>query len=435
IWTYARQVNNLLPVGTVNAQWKDKASQAVKTLGGYGPYANLPNALSDATYAWRNNGNKGGGNVILLTDNGVKTSNNATTNKAAQEDLTQKLVPQLQKNGVKVYVVAFKDADEEMLKQLASDTKGDFQQVGSPAELNSAFTHLQSSLGIAGSAEPSVAASSENVTPEPFAIAETAQVAEPQTGTATEVAPAETVMPTTDESQSPLMAENTTNNSTELNSNPSSETPILTESNVATSSAPLESTQPSEIAALNTEENAGLGEAESDEIRVALAKAETELQDLLNEYSATNQNDQSPAATLSGQQLSEPLVITLNDGSVLVTSDQSKADAMTETHTPTAQNNDVENPASSANASTGAGINESSLDANHGLAPNEQEITPPAEWTAANTAADTWPLVLTILAVINITIIILLIVGRYFWIRHKRRQNDVDSTLKMPGSL
>lgn len=376
IWTYASQVNNLLPAGTVDATWKEKAKRAVKSLNGYGPYANLPAALSDATYAWRT-GKKVEANLILLTDNGVKNSDNVQQNQSATEQLANNLIPQLQKSGVKVYVVAFKDADSKILQQLATDTQGSFQQLNSSAELNSAFTQLQVSLGIKENNAVEEAVMTESAVDTPVTTTSTIETA--------------------------------------------AEGELITPETFTTTSGSTSGTE----AVTNINTAPGLGEAEADEIRAALAKAETELQDLLNEYAATSQNSGSPAAALSGQQLSEPLVITLNDGSVLVTPDQTKANAVTKTPPSTPiKSEDIAGDNHTASAVADA----------HHEEVTEPEVIPPADWTSATQSADIWPLVLTILAIINIVIIIVLIMGRYLWLRHKRKNNNKE-LLKDSGSV
>ena len=174
-----------------------------------------------------------------------------------------------------------------------------------------------------------------------------------------------------------------------------------------------------------------LGEAESNEIRAALAKAENELQDLLNEFAAVPQEDASTAAALSGQQLAEPMVITLNDGSVLVTSDKNKAVAMGGMENGSNVTMVSEDQALANDPNTGSLANtpEAVMFATEPEPIYSEEEPAPSVFANTDPQQDVWPLILSILAIINIAVILLLFIGRYFWLRHKQRKGNAGLTL------
>lgn len=391
IWTYAGQVNMLLAPSTVNAQWRQRADQAVSSISGYGPNANLANAVAQATHHWRNAPARSGRNLIVLTDNGVTLNNAAAQSESAKQQLVNTLIPQLQKSQVRVFALGFSHADKALLQKLTSETQGSFQSVESPSAIPTAMSLLENSL--ATSATPNTVA---QMTAEPKA----AVVQETVALTASEAAPVISAPVVAVQAQAPALK--------------STEAEITVAQ--AVMEAPVQELAQVE-ASLPLPPPTELGQVESSQIKAQLAEAEAKLQELITEATnkamAAHAADEglevaSSTAALTGQQLSEPMVITLDDGSVLVTSDQTKATAFSE------ETAAVEQAKLASESLPAVTFNEEA----------EVIAEPTALESYAASESDIWPLILSILAVLNVIVIFMLFIGRYFWLRHKRRATD-----------
>ena len=214
VWTYARQVNMLVAPGVVNDQWRAKALKAIGTIGGYGPYANLPNALAQATHTWRGSPSRSGRNVVLLTANGVKSSDSAQQNQSARQQLLTTLLPQLEKNHIKVYALGFSRADKALLQELADNTQGAYQVIPSSAEITPVFASLSKNLGFkanASSQRPAKTAILKEEAPKEIPRAAKAAALKPAETTAvptTQAIAAETaVSPVQDDIEAPAAEE------------------------------------------------------------------------------------------------------------------------------------------------------------------------------------------------------------------------------------
>jgi hypothetical protein len=485
IWTYAKGVNHLVSTGVVNAEWRRKAMQAVNGIGGYGEYSNVGDALAQATYYWRDNKAPKGRNVVLLTDSGVRVSDNAEENAAARKRVLGNLLPAMKQGGVKVYVLAFNKVDASLYQELASATNGSYQAVAKPADLSSAFKAVSSKLALppARAVKPEPAAAKETtpveiapkVEPAPKVEAEPkvepALKAEEITSAetveqATPVAPTENVpaKPVAEVKQPEISVTEAEAKPTEQHNHPLkpenldvkvTETPmdtdfivesgqITTEVDITANSVkitetetPTASAEQPAVVPVGTEnvattvtitpiaENAPvvaaegvapaavpaetLGAQEAEEIRSALENAEAELSELLTEFAAMPKNDNSATTqVLNGQQSNEPLVITLADGSVLVTPNENKAHEFT---TQTAAPTQIITP------SNAQGVTSNGETAENVIPNTENKI----EWPGTSDETDIWPVILTILVVVNLVVIFLLFIGRYLWLRHKRK--------------
>ncbi len=390
IWTYAGQVNMLLAPSTVNAQWRQRADQAVSSISGYGPNANLANAVAQATHHWRNAPARSGRNLIVLTDNGVTLNNAAAQSESAKQQLLNTLIPQLQKSQIRVFALGFPHADKALLQKITSETQGSFQSVESPTAIPTAMSLLETSL--ATSATPNTVAQI-TAEPAPAVVQETVPL----------TAPVDAPL-----INAPVVPEQ----APALNSSADAQI-IVAEAEIAAPIQELAQVEASVPLPPPTE----LGQAESAQIKAQLAEAEAKLQELITEATnkamAAHAADEgleaaSSTAALTGQQLSEPMVITLDDGSVLVTSDQTKATAFSE------ETAAVEQAKLASESLPAVTFNEEA----------DVIAEPTALESYAASESDIWPLILSILAVLNVIVIFMLFIGRYFWLRHKRRATD-----------
>lgn len=390
IWTYAKSVNRLVSPGVVNDAWRANAKQAVNGLSGYGPYSNVGEALSQATFYWRDNKSVGGRNVVLLTDSGLRVSDSDAENQAARDRLLNNLLPSMQKSGINVYVLGFDKADPAFYQKI-----GTYQSVAQPGDLPSAFAQVSKTLAL-----PPKAAKP----PEKTIVAQAPEETKP------EHKPAEIHGPMKAESSNSLVAavENTAEE-VEAKLDEAAEEikaeimPAKTEP--AVPAAPIEVAQ-AEPVVVTPATNEALGKEEAEEIRAALANAEAELSVLINEFASMPKdgNENNATQALSGQQMEQPLVVTLADGSVLVTPSHSKAEEMA-SH----QSGNMEL------TNTEVGMKPSIAEEVY----EEVNVEIPAEGSK-----EVWPMILTILVIVNLVVILLLFVGRFLWMRHKNKNSD-----------
>ena len=148
VWTFARWVNNLVPVADVDAAWKKRTQSLSNQISSPGQFTNIEEVLDRASSDWEGEPTTHARHLVLLTDGMVDVSKNDADNSASRERVLDTLLPRLQQAQVKVHTIALSErADHALMKQLAGGTGGWYQQVDSAEELQRVFLKVFETAG------------------------------------------------------------------------------------------------------------------------------------------------------------------------------------------------------------------------------------------------------------------------------------------------
>lgn len=148
VWTFARWVNNLVPVAEVDAAWKQRTQSLSDQIGSPGQFTNMEEVLDRASADWQGEPTSHARHLVLLTDGMVDVSKVEADNAASRTRILDSLLPRLQAAGVKVHTIALSErADHALMKRLAGDTGGWYQQVASADELQRVFLRMFETVG------------------------------------------------------------------------------------------------------------------------------------------------------------------------------------------------------------------------------------------------------------------------------------------------
>ncbi|MCG6967848.1 MAG: VWA domain-containing protein [Chromatiaceae bacterium] len=148
VWTFARWVNNLVPVADVDAAWKTRTRSLSEQINSPGQFTNIEDVLDKASSNWAGEPTTHMRHLVLLTDGMVDVSKNADENDQSRARILDTLLPRLKAAGVKVHTIALSErADHELMQRLAGETGGWYQQVAQADELQRAFLRMFETLG------------------------------------------------------------------------------------------------------------------------------------------------------------------------------------------------------------------------------------------------------------------------------------------------
>lgn len=143
IWTFGQFVNDLVPSQVVSNEFRRLATTKAGEINSAGLFTNIGGALERAAKDWRGKEPAGPRHIILLTDGVVDISKEPEENAKARFDLLNRLIPELKAQQAKVHTIALSlDADMNLLRKLALDTGGNFEQAQNAEDLNRAFLRL-----------------------------------------------------------------------------------------------------------------------------------------------------------------------------------------------------------------------------------------------------------------------------------------------------
>ncbi|HFD92293.1 MAG TPA: VWA domain-containing protein [Gammaproteobacteria bacterium] len=143
VWTFGKYVNMLVPVDTVDDAWRARAIAAAEKISSHGLYTNMEETLADASWGWKETTEETRRSIILLTDGYVDISPDPDKNRASRDRILNALLPRLQQTGVSIHTIALSgDADAALLRQLATATRGSYEQALSAEQLERLFFHM-----------------------------------------------------------------------------------------------------------------------------------------------------------------------------------------------------------------------------------------------------------------------------------------------------
>ena len=148
VWTFARWVNNLVPVAEVDAAWKQRVVALSEQIASPGQFTNIEEVLDKASNDWSGAATTHSRHLLLLTDGMVDVSKDAAENARSRERIVEDVLPRLREAGVRVHTVALSaEADHELMRRLAAETGGYYRQVTRAEDLQRVFLHMFETVG------------------------------------------------------------------------------------------------------------------------------------------------------------------------------------------------------------------------------------------------------------------------------------------------
>jgi len=143
VWTFARWVNNLVPVAEVDAAWRRRTQSLSEQIASPGQFTNIEDVLERASRDWIGQPTTHARHLLLLTDGVVDISKDPRESEASRVRILDTVLPRLKKIGAKVHTIALSDrADHDLLRRLAGETGGRYHQVAQADELQRVFLRM-----------------------------------------------------------------------------------------------------------------------------------------------------------------------------------------------------------------------------------------------------------------------------------------------------
>jgi len=143
VWTFARWVNNLVPVAEVDAAWRRRTQSLSEQIASPGQFTNIEDVLERASRDWIGAPTTHARHLLLLTDGVVDISKDPRESEASRARILDTLLPRLKKIGAKVHTIALSErADHDLLRRLAGETGGLYHQVAQADELQRVFLRM-----------------------------------------------------------------------------------------------------------------------------------------------------------------------------------------------------------------------------------------------------------------------------------------------------
>ena len=143
VWSFAQYVNPLVPEGVVSEDWQRQGTEAAGRIHSRGLFTDIGKALAVATKGWEEKDPDTARHLILLTDGMVDVSKTPGANAEARQAVLAQRLPLLRDAGITVHTIALSgNADSDLLRRLAQETDGDFEEANSAEELQKIFLKL-----------------------------------------------------------------------------------------------------------------------------------------------------------------------------------------------------------------------------------------------------------------------------------------------------
>ena len=141
LWTFGRDVENILPTAEVDEAWRQRAQTLKPALVDYQQYTDIELAIRTAANAEPSSGEK---HLVLMTDGVVDVpapqGNKQAADAASRQRLLEELAPELAEQGVVIHTIAFSPgADLSLVEQLSAMTDGLNTVAENPEALLRAF--------------------------------------------------------------------------------------------------------------------------------------------------------------------------------------------------------------------------------------------------------------------------------------------------------
>lgn len=143
VWTFAKYVNMLIPHKDVNEKWRSDAKKQTGKIHSRGLFTDIEQVLNKATANQVNPDKTMRQNVILLSDGLVDISTDSAQSQASKKRILTKVIPRLKKANIAVHTIALSSSsDQALLREIALETDGWYEQVDTAEQLQQVFLHL-----------------------------------------------------------------------------------------------------------------------------------------------------------------------------------------------------------------------------------------------------------------------------------------------------
>jgi len=148
VWTFGQYVNMLIPLGQVDAAWKNKARAEAGNIASPGQFTNIEDVIKRSIADWEGSATLYQRHLILLTDGMVDISKNPKKNAASRQYILEQLLPKLQSHDAQVHTIALSErADHELMRTLSRETGGWYEQVNDAEHLQRVFLRIFEKVG------------------------------------------------------------------------------------------------------------------------------------------------------------------------------------------------------------------------------------------------------------------------------------------------
>lgn len=162
VWTFAQQVNALVPHAPVTPMWRTQAQIKTQSLPTVGLRTALGAAIDQAAWDWQQPSSRVR-HLILLTDGEVDLADSSAVNQAARRILLRERLPVLAAAGFRIHTLALSErGDVAFLQEAARLSSGHFLAPDSPETLPEELVQLFAAVGPADRIPLAVAGRSVN---------------------------------------------------------------------------------------------------------------------------------------------------------------------------------------------------------------------------------------------------------------------------------
>ena len=148
VWTFGKYVNMQVPLGMVDKAWKERGRDGAAKIASPGQFTNIEEAIRRSIRDWGEPADKYRRHLVLLTDGMVDVSKNPAESAASRQRILDELLPKLKGLEAQVHTIALSErADHELMKALAGETGGWYEQVEDAEQLQRVFLRIFEKVG------------------------------------------------------------------------------------------------------------------------------------------------------------------------------------------------------------------------------------------------------------------------------------------------
>jgi hypothetical protein len=143
VWTFAKYVNMLVPHREVTETWKSEAEKQTGKIHSNGLFTDIEQVLNKATVNQTKPDKALLRSVILLSDGLVDISTDPKASETSKKRILNEIVPRLKQANIIVHTIALSSgSDQALLREIALETDGWYEQVDDAEQLQRVFLHL-----------------------------------------------------------------------------------------------------------------------------------------------------------------------------------------------------------------------------------------------------------------------------------------------------
>lgn len=140
---FDHRVNLAIPLTVVSEANKNIILASLDSIDYKGTLTNIPDALKQAVFEVKDNGQKASIKSIVLITDGVVDTGDKSRDKTNMEELLKKLPNAAARFGIKIFGISFTDAaDSELIQQLVQKTEGEYFNALTSEEIPEIFSRI-----------------------------------------------------------------------------------------------------------------------------------------------------------------------------------------------------------------------------------------------------------------------------------------------------